>query len=162
MDQPVIFRWQEGAFVPSTPYQARLAAGRYTEGQLVPLVEHSQRSDRSHAHYFSVLHEQWLSLPEILAQEFPNEEVLRAHALIKTGYCNKRQLVCRSAKDAERVANFMRASTNAYAIIEVVGSVVTEWTAESQAYRAMGKERFLQSKDAVLGYVQSLLERAET
>lgn len=77
-------------------------------------------------------------------------------ALIRTGYCNKRQLVCRSAKEAERMAAFMR-PTNPLAVIEVDNCVVTEWTAESQSNRAMGKQRFQESKDAVLGWVADLI-----
>lgn len=157
-EQPIIFRWTGEVFEPSTNYQAHLAGQRYAEGDIVPLTPFSQRTDKSHHHYFATLHDMWASLPDDVAPEFPNEEVLRAHALIRTGYCNKRQLVCRSAAEAEKVAAFMRPSSP-LAIIGVDGCVVTEWTAESQAYRAMGKKRFQESKDAVLGYVSGLLER---
>ena len=157
-DQPIIYRWTGNVFEPSTNYQAHLAGQRYMEGQLVPLTEFSQRSEKSHDHFFATLHDQWLSLPEALSKDFPNEEVLRAHALIRTGYCNKRQLVCRSAKDAIRMATFMQPALP-LSIIETDGCVVTEWTPESQAYRAMGKKRFQESKDAVLDYVRGLLER---
>jgi hypothetical protein len=158
MDQPIIYRSTGEGFEPSTNYQAHLHGQHYPEGTLVALVPFYQRSDKSHDHYFATLHDQWLSLPEELSRDFPNEEVLRAHALIRTGYCNKRQLVCRSAAEAERVATFLRPSSP-LAIIEADGCVVTEWTAESQAYRAMGKKRFQESKDAVLGWVHGLLER---
>ena len=158
MDQPIVYRWTGEKFEPSTNYQAHLAGQRYEEGQLVALTEFHQRSDKSHDHYFATLHDMWLSLPEELSKDFPNEDVLRAHALIETGYCNKRQLVCRSAKEAERMAAFMKPS-QPLAIITAEGCVVTEWTAESQAYRAMGKKRFQESKDAVLDWVNGLLER---
>lgn len=157
-DDPIICRFTDGALVPSTNYQRHRAFERWEEGQLVPVVEHSQRSDKSHDHYFATLHDMWVSLPEELSADFPNEDVLRAHALIRTGYANKRQLVCRSNADAERTAAFMRPSSP-LAIIAVEGCVVTEWTAESQRYRAMGKRRFQESKDAVLTYVNGLLER---
>jgi len=157
-DTPVVCRWENGVFTPATNFQMHLAGGRYEEGQLVALTEFHARSDKSHDHYFATLHDQWMSLPESLVADFPNAEVLRAHALIRTGYCNKRQLVCRSKAEAERTAAFLRPSVP-LAIVEVDGCVVTEWTAESQAYRAMGKKRFQESKDAVLGYVDSLLER---
>lgn len=157
-EQPIIFRWTGEVFEPSTNYQAHLAGKRYDEGDVVALAPFSQRSDKSHDHYFATLHDMWVTLPDDISPEFPNEEVLRAHALIRTGYCNKRQLVCRSATEAEKTAAFMRPSAP-LAIIGVDGCVVTEWTAESQKYRAMGKKRFQESKDAVLGYVSGLLER---
>lgn len=155
--QPIVFRWTGESFEPSTNYQAHLAGQRFEPGQLVALDEIHARSDASHDHYFATLHDMWLSLPETLSRDFPNEEVLRAHALIRTGYCNKRQLVCRSVKDAERTAAFLKPASP-LAIIEADGCVVTEWTAESQAYRAMKKKRFQESKDAVLEYVKALLE----
>ena len=157
-EQPIIFRWTGEVFEPSTNYQAHLAGKRYDEGDIVALAPFSQRSDKSHDHYFATLHGMWVTLPDELSPDFPNEEVLRAHALIRTGYCNKRQLVCRSAAEAEKAAAFMRPSAP-LAIIAVEGCVITEWTAESQKYRAMGKKRFQESKDAVLGYVSGLLER---
>lgn len=157
-DDPIICRFTDGALVPSTNYQRHLAFERWEEGQIVPVVEHSQRSDKSHDHYFAALHNMWMSLPEEVSADFPNVDVLRAHALIRTGYANKRQLVCRSNAAAEDAAKFMRPSAP-LAIIAVDGCVVTEWTAESQKYRAMGKKRFQESKDAVLGYVNGLLER---
>lgn len=158
MEQPIIYRWTGEKFEPSTNYQAHLAGQRYAEGDLVALTEFHQRSKISHDHYFAVIHEAWLSLPEELSRDFPNEEVLRAHALIRSGYANKRQLVCRSNAEAARVAAFLRPSAP-LAIVEAEGCVVTEWTAESQAYRAMGKKRFQESKDAVLGWIEGLLER---
>ncbi len=155
-EQPIIYRWTGETFEPSTNYQAHLAGQRYEAGQTVPLIEWYQRSDKSHDHYFATLHDLWLSLPEHLDREFPNEEVFRAHGIIKTGYCIKRQLVLRSRAAAEEVAAFMRPSSP-LAIITVEGSVVTEWTAESQAYRAMGKRRFQESKDAVLDWAAALV-----
>lgn len=155
-DQPIIFRWTGEVFEPSTNYQAHLAGQRFAEGDVVALTEHFDRSKISHDHYFATLHELWTNLPERIAPAFPNEDVLRAHALIRTGYCNKRQVVLRSNAEASRVAAFMRPS-NPLAIIDVDGPVVTEWTAESQKYRAMGKKRFQQSKDAVLGWVSDLV-----
>ena len=94
--------------------------------------------------------------PESVEAEFPNEEVFRAHGLIATGYCNKRQVVLPSKRAAEAVAAFMRPSSP-LAIIKTEGCVVTEWTAESQAYRAMGKRRFQESKDAVLDWAYALV-----
>lgn len=155
-NSPIIFCWQGDAMVPATPYQVRQADDLFVVGERYALVEFHERSDKSHAHYFATLHDMWLSLPERLQGEFPNPEVLRAHALIRTGYCNKRQLPCRSNAEALRAAAFMRPSSP-LAIIEVSGSVITEWTAESQAYRAMGKKRFQESKDAVLGWIGDLI-----
>lgn len=158
MEQPIIYRWTGEKFEPSTNYQAHLAGQRYEEGQLVALTEFHQRSDKSHDHYFATLHDMWVNLPEELSRDFDNSEILRAHALIRTGYCNKRQLVCGSKAEAIRMAAFMRPALP-LAIVEVDGAVVTEWTAESQKYRAMGKKRFQESKDAVLDWINGLLER---
>lgn len=154
--QPIQMVWQGDAFTPANSYWQDRADKLFTVGQRYAIVEHHERSDASHSHYFAVLHELWLSLPEKISHEFPNAAVLRAHALIKTGYCDKRSIVCKSAKEAERLAAFMRPS-NALAIITVEGSTVTEWTPQSQAYRAMGKKVFGESKNAVLGWCADLI-----
>jgi hypothetical protein len=98
----------------------------------------------------------WLNLPERVAPQFPDAEILRKHALIRSGYADKRSIVCRSAAEAQRVAAFI-APMDGYAIVTVDATTVTVWTAQSQSMRAMGKKAFQASKEAVLGYVSDLI-----
>jgi hypothetical protein len=98
----------------------------------------------------------WHSLPESAAAQFPTSEHLRKFALIKCGYANHRQFVASSKAEALRIAAFVR-PTDEYAVVSVDGNIVNQWTAQSQNMRAMGKQAFQASKEAVLDYIGALL-----
>lgn len=148
----VIWRWDGEAMHPSTPRQLMIANAGFVVGCKYALAEYSERSARSHRFYFATIRELWLNMPESLSPQYPNPEVLRKHALIRCGYANKEQLVCRSNADAMRVAAFLKPADE-YAIIEVNGAVVTRWTAQSQNMRAMDRATFQESKSAVLDWI---------
>lgn len=155
-EQPILCTWDGEAFVPANRHWARKADEVFVVGERYALVEHHERSAVSHRHYFATLKDLWANLPEHLAGEFPNPEVLRKHALIRTGYCDKRSIVCRSAAEAQRMAAFV-APLDAYAIVTADAATVTVWTAQSQSHRAMGAKVFQQSKAAVLDWVADLV-----
>lgn len=139
-----------------------LANARFVIGEAYTLVEHQERSSASHAHFFAAVNEGWMNLPEDQAERFPSAEHLRKYALIRTGYSDSHTLVCSSKAEAQRVAAFMR-PIDEFAVVTVQGATVTRFTAKSQSYRAMGREDFQKSKDAVLDYIASLIgvERAD-
>ena len=114
------------------------------------------RSEKSHAHFFSLVHEAWLNLPEQYAIEFPNETSLRKFSLIKTGYCKIHKMVMANNAEAIKQAAFMQ-SLEEYSICEIIGNVVTVWIADSQNYRAMGKKTFQKSKDDVLTFLSQFI-----
>jgi 5-methylcytosine-specific restriction endonuclease McrA len=114
------------------------------------------RNEKSHDHYFALVHQAWLNLPEQYAMEFPNETSLRKFALIKTGYCKTHKMVTINNAEATKQAAFMQ-SLEEYSICEVTGNVVTVWTADSQKYRAMGKKLFQKSKDDVLTFLSQFI-----
>jgi len=132
------------------------ADARFVAGEIYALEELQQRSSASHAHYFAALTECWRNLPENEADRFPKPENLRKWALIRTGFATQRQIVASSRAEALRLAAFI-APMDEYAIVETRGSVVTVFEAESQSMRSMGKKRFEESKDAVLGYCANLI-----
>lgn len=154
---PILFEWKGDGFAPATPYQARLADKHFVIGEKYPLVEHQERSHRSHAHYFARIHEAWLNLPEDRAEQFQTEEHLRKWALIKAGFHNSDTLVCSSNAEALRTAAFLR-PTDTMSVVLVKGSTVTRYTALSQSTRAMGKTDFQRSKDAVLQIISDVVE----
>lgn len=65
-------------------------------------------------------------------------------------------MVCSSKAEAQRIAAFMR-PIDEYAIIIASEAAVRVFTAESQSHKAMGAERFQQSKQAVLEFIDELL-----
>lgn len=129
-----------------------------TEGEIVFVSIDRIRSEASHKHQFAWIKDAWMNLPESVASQpwAETPETLRKHALIATGYHRLYTVDCGSGAAAMRVrAELIRAETKAegYAIGQVQGPVVRVWTPESQSYRAMGRTRFHESKDAILGWI---------
>lgn len=156
MVAPVRFLWEGDGFKPVSPYHQRLADQYYTIGETYELIEHKERSQRTHNHYFAALHDAWSNLPEALLAEYPTAEHLRKKALIRKGFASERNVVCSSKAEAQRIAAFMR-PIDEYAIIVASEAAVRVYTAESQSRKAMGAQRFQESKKAVLEFVDELL-----
>lgn len=150
---PQPFRWDGEAMVPLRP---RLADQAFVIGETYALVEHEERSSATHRHYFAVVREAWMNLPEGLAERYPTAEHLRKAALVRAGYRDERSIVCGSKAEARRVAAFI-APMDEYALVTVSEAVVTVYTAKSQSTRAMGREAFAASKEAVLGVLSDML-----
>lgn len=132
----------------------RIADEHYDLGDRYPLAPVEDRSMRSHNHYFACIANAWMNLPEDMAEQYPNAERLRKHALIRTGYRDERSFVCSSKAEALRLASFLL-PCDPDAIVSVHETAVVELKAKSQSLRAMGKKEFQESKDAVLGWLSN-------
>ena len=87
-------------------------------------------------------------------------EKFRKHALIATGFCDTDVTDCESHEIALAVAPVMAKvarRNEGYAIVTVRGSLITCSTAESQSFKAMGKDRFEESKARVLDWAHQLV-----
>ncbi len=155
MTAPVPFRWEGDCFIPA-PGFARRCDELFTVGQVYRLVEQEDRSAASHRHYFAMINEAWANLPEGAAERFPTPDALRKYALIKAGYHDSRTLVASSRAEALRIAAFVRPQEE-FSIVTTDGATVTVYTAKSQSMRAMGREAFQASKDAVLSVLADLI-----
>lgn len=142
--------------VPASQYWAKRADEAFVVGETYKLVEHHDRSQSSHNHYFACLAEAWQTLPEHLLEEYPTVEHLRKKMLIRCGYADERSIVCASKAEAQRVAAFIK-PMDSYAIVTVREAVVRVYTAQSQAMKAMGAKVFQESKTKVLDAVADLL-----
>lgn len=151
--EPVRFVWEGDVMRPRAP---RLADRLFVIGQEYLLAEVQDRSLNTHNHYFAALAECWKSLPEDQAERFASVEHLRKWALIKAGYRDERTVVCGSKAEAARVAAFIK-PMDEYAVVSVSGAAVVVLTAKSQSVRAMGKQDFQASKEAVLNVLSELL-----
>lgn len=160
MTAPIPFRWEGDAFRP-LPTWGKRCDEMFVIGQVYQLVEHEDRSIRSHNHYFAAVAEAWANLPENLTEKFPTAEHLRKFALIKAGYADSRTMVASSKAEALRLAAFVRPMDD-YAVVTVSEAVVTVWAARSQSMKAMGKKDFQASKDAVLGIVAEMIGTTPT
>lgn len=151
--RPILCTFDGESFVPKHP---KIAERLFEAGETYPLVVQEERSHVSHAHYFASLNEAWQNLPEDQAERFPTSEHLRKWCLIKAGFSDLNSIVCSSAAEAQRVAALVK-PIDAYAVVIVRGATVQLYTAQSQSMRAMGKEAFQKSKQAVLDIVAPMI-----
>lgn len=133
---------------------AQLADKHYVIGQTYFLVEHHERSAASHSHLFAEVQEVWNQLPERMHEAFPNPEALRKHVLCLVGACDVETHVCASNAEALRLRGIFSRRCD---LVTVSGRVVTMKWAHSQAYRAMDKRQFQETKDKMLGVLAGMI-----
>ena len=149
------YAWDGAAMRPLPAFAASLTQ-RFSVGEVVSLEPALARSPPNHRHYFACVREAWVNLPERFALQFPTEEHLRKYALIKTGFCDQRSIVCASKAEARRLGAFIKPLDD-YAIVSVADRLVTVFTAKSQSAAAMSKARVQASKAAVLGLLAEMI-----
>lgn len=138
----------------------RLYQERYVVDDIYKLDVHEDRSPQSHNFYFARLHELWQSLPDALALQFPNETVLRRHALCMCGFRREKKWVCSSREEARKLAAWLQDDPDDenYALISVAENVVVKWTPLSQSRKGMPtKGQFEDSKRKVLEWIEDLI-----
>lgn len=148
--------WADGCFRPTNFFWLRKASEQWAEGEVIVLSAHDGRSSKSHRHYFACIRTAWENLPDHLAPEFPSAEVLRKKALIKAGYCNTREYICDSIREARRMATALT-DADEFAIVVIQGCVVTRFTAKSQKKDFQDNKSFQQSKTAVLEILAEMI-----
>lgn len=155
---PLYFRWSGDAFVPSSSIAQRLCDERFVVGEVYPLDQWVDHSERSHRHQFAFVKEAWNSFPPHLIEQFPTPEHLRKHGLIRKGFCTMQQYTCSSRAEAKRMAAVLRRHVDDYAIIDIDDdrAIVTVFEAESQGFRAMNKKRFQEAKSALLDFIAEI------
>ena len=154
MTAPVIYTWNGEAMIPLPRFQ--YICQEFEAGQTYRLAPYEERSTATHNHFFACIKEAFDNLPEDIAADFGSPEHLRKWCLIKAGYRDERSTVCGSKAEALRVASFIR-PMNEYAVVVVREATVTVYTAKSQSHRAMGKQEFAASKEAVLMALSKLI-----
>jgi hypothetical protein len=152
---PLLFTWN-GEAMEIAPRFAKEADRRFVIGETYLLDEASERSAATHSHYFAILHDVWLTLPEGIERQFPTVEHLRKFALVKAGFCDHHTIVAASEEEAQKIAGFVRV-LDTFAVVVVNGYVVDVFRAQSQSRKAMDARRFQASKEAVLAVVNDLL-----
>lgn len=157
MTSPVSLQYLgDGEFRAPSTYWCRKCDDTFVIGHVHRMVEHHDRSDATHRHYFACLTNGWQSLPDHLLELYPDVETLRKRLLIRCGYADERSIVCASKAEAQRIGAFIK-PMDRYAVVIVKDAVVTVFTARSQSYRAMGRDEFARSKEKVLAALDDLL-----
>lgn len=151
----LLMQWDGEALHPVGPARRR-ANETLIVGARYMVEPQEPRSEVSHRHFFASINDAWSNLPDAAAERFASPEALRKFALIASGFRDERSIAFASKADAERAAAFIKPLDD-FALVTVNDAVVTVWTAQSQSTRAMGKDRFQESKTAVLDYIASLI-----
>lgn len=152
---PIPFIWQGDSFVPA-PRFAKLCDEHFVIGEAYLLTEHQERLSVSHRAYFASVRTAWENLSEEQTKHFPSETHLRKYALIRTGFADHRVMAADSPEAAQQIAAFAR-PIDPYSVIRVEDCSVSIWTAWSQDYEHMDKEKFAASKRAVLDWLSRLI-----
>lgn len=158
MTAPVYMRWTGEAFEPMNARNAAECDRRFVVGEVYSLDEVQSRSMDSHRHEFAFIREAWLNLPERYADApfARSSEHLRKYTLIMTGWCDTATHVCSSRAEAMRFAAFIR-PLDEFSVVTVKEATVIRATAKSQSMKAMGKDDFQRSKQAILDYLEDLI-----
>jgi hypothetical protein len=153
--KPVLYSWSGEAMVPLTRFDD-LCNRQFVVGENYLLDVVTPPSTASRNHYFAQLSDSWKNLPDRIAKRFPSPSHLRSWALVKAGYADEKQIVYANNTEAVKGAALIR-TLDEYAVIRVIDEIVIVWRAKSQSARAMGKEEFNKSKQAVLDIVSGLI-----
>lgn len=152
---PLTYQW-DGESMVLLPRHRRQADQAFTIGEHYTLVEVKDRSPASHRHYFAMIKDAFASMPDHMAGRWANAEHLRKEALIRKGFCDTRTFAASSNAEAARIVAFLRPK-DSFAVYQITGRVITEYTAWSQDYASMDRETFQRSKDAVIDYLAEAL-----
>lgn len=152
----IVWKWDGSHMVPIArfvPTCNRILVA----GEQYILDVHEERSLRSQGHYFARLKEIWESLPEGMAERFPNVDSLRAWCLCKAGVCTTTDHPYQSEAAAMAALPYHR-SAHPYAVIVRYEATVRVSIAKSQRANAMDRAEFESSKQAVLRIAEDLLD----
>jgi hypothetical protein len=125
-------------------------------GTVAGWARQEHRSAETHRHYFACIADAWANLREDVAATMPSPEHLRKGAMIQAGYCTMTKLAFKTNAEAIAACAFISA-LDTYAECGVNGTVAVIRRATSQSMKAMGKEEFQKSKEAVLGVISQLI-----
>lgn len=151
----VVCRWDGGIFRPLPQFQ-RQADKQYVEGENYWIETVDDRSMELHRRYFACLKTAYDNLPEKYAKRWRTVEALRHWALIQSGWCTTRTMLCKTRDEIHRRVNDeLRYNRDAEVVID--GLTITIRSAVSQARVAMGKRKFEQSQQDVLAVVSRVI-----
>lgn len=152
---PIPCVWTGAVFAPLDRFH-NVARAHYGDGQVVRLVEHHERSEASHRHFFAEVRTTFDNLSDEQRLLWPTEDALRKYALCKAGCCDVATHVESSREAANRLAAFLRANKLGDLVVHD-GAVVTVLTAWSMRYSAMDKAAFQDAKEKVLAVLSGII-----
>lgn len=153
---PVICTWEDDAYRPLPGRALDIARAQHGTGERVTLIEYDSRSRLSHDHYMVTVRAAWQNWPEDYAVAIANEDQLRKHALIRTGYYDESAGAYASPEDAAAYITMMTRAVD-YAEFSTFGEVVVVRIAKTQRKKLMGAAVFQRSKQDVLDFLSAVI-----
>jgi hypothetical protein len=153
--RPVVFVYVGKGTMVALPRYHNLCNAQFAVDEEYALEQVQGRSRASHNQYFAAVAEGYSNLAEEYAQEFEDEDHLRYWCLCKAGFCTKTTWVLNTKEDARKMREALK-KENVNTIVGVSDNVCTVYHPESQSRPAMRKERFEESKRAVLDLIASM------
>jgi hypothetical protein len=150
----LLFQWDGESLVPANQVWAGRADRDLVVGEKYMVAEYSDRTKRSHDHFFAAVDEAFQNLPESVADRFRDSEHMRKIALVECGYYTETIQHFTTKQDAIRAAAL---ATEDGAVVSVYRTYCIKRVPMSQSYRAMGKAQFQESKDKVLQWISDLI-----
>jgi hypothetical protein len=149
MSVPLLYVWDGAAMTPM-PHFRKLAGEAFKVGRLYRLAEAEPRSATSHRHYFAVINEAWLNMPETEREQWLTPDELRKWCLTFTGWRTIREYPARTETEAIRVMKYLQGDER-YSRVEVdrETNIVRQIIPMSQSEPAMSRTDFQKSKDDV-------------
>jgi hypothetical protein len=109
-------------------------------------------ADKSRRYFFAALHDTFHNLRPEHLQRWPNEEVLRKHALIAVGWCDVMTVAVGTKSGAQATAHSHRTKDH-YCIATVQGGVAMIYTARSMDRTSLPKKQFLEVSQKVFAWI---------
>lgn len=158
MTEPMLLLVQfDGAvFRPVNPRIRDRCAELFEINETYRIEISDHRSAESHNAFFAAIARAWRNLPESQSRKFPSAKHFRSWLLVQNGFADERQIVCDTEDDARRLAAEAR-HLDSYAVIIPRGNVVTIYTAQSMAGKAMPRKTFEIAKALLLAQAAEMI-----
>lgn len=120
------------------------------------LADPAEQSDAARRRFFAIMRDAHANMPDHWRTLLPSPEHLRKFILCRTGHCDSTATTCGNKKMAANVAALAR-KLDAFAVVDVVGSIVTVATARSMRKRACPKAVFMPLSEKAYAYLNEML-----
>lgn len=154
----IIYECADGAMRPLA-YLKDLFDRTFKPGKRYKLAEFRERSRQTHNHFFAAVQGYWENWPENYERDLPSADILRKHALIRTGHYVQAVMAHQSIEAATAyVRDFIRYVDYAEGSITstALGTATVMRIAKTQRKDVMDDAEFQRSKTDVLEFCASV------
>lgn len=152
----LLVQFDGAVFRPANPRIRDRCAELFEPGETYRIEISDNRSAESHNAFFAAIARAWRNLPDTAPRKFATAKHFRSWLLVQNGFCNERQVVLDTEDDARRFVAEAR-HFDPYMIDVVRGNVVTLYTPQSMAAKAMPRKTFEIAKAMLLAQAAEMI-----